>query len=81
MSDDNLSKVASECADKLRGMEAVIPPPVPKPILENKFSHNFSFTFHETQPWWDEPLMMVAAIGLAAGFICIGFAIAASVPR
>lgn len=72
---DNLAKVALDCADKMRRVDAVIPPPIP---TETKFSHNFSFTFFDKDsvPWWDEPLMMVAAIGMATGFICIGFAIA-----
>lgn len=85
MSEDNLSKVANECAEKLRGMEAVIPPPIPKPSVIRVELEPFpfkSFTVNHSYPeplWYEDLVNLGAVIAMASGFIALGFAIASGV--
>lgn len=78
--DDQLGKVASECADKLRGMDAVVPPvPPPIPTPEKQTIAYFTANVVIPDNQYDRMLDVAAVIALASGFTAIGFAIASGV--
>lgn len=70
---NNLGKLAAECADKLRGVERVIPPPLP-PVINVTLVDK-----HPTIPWWEEAVVFAAVLSISIGFVALGFAIAGSV--
>lgn len=79
MSEDNLSKVANECADKLKGLEAVIPPvPAKRRILKIALEPLpfQTFTVNHSHPV-DNPMLVVFEVLCgAAGLVMLGIVLA-----
>lgn len=95
---DQLSKTINECADKLKGIDNVIPP-LPKtnePAREAMLHRAVKaweemvgeikkiatvFTVPPLSPPTDPMCILdyVAAVAMASGFVCIGFAIASKI--
>lgn len=81
---ESLAKTANECAEKLRGMEALIPPPEAKPTLIRVQLEKLpaqSFTVHHSHPVDDTMLIAFEVICGAAGLVMLGIVIAVGVFR
>jgi hypothetical protein len=63
---EGLAQKARECADKLRGLDTLIPPPV------NNVSVHLTYP---EGPWYEDFMNVVASISMTIGFVLIGFAI------
>jgi hypothetical protein len=83
---DKLHDEVVYASENMKGIEALIPPPIPKPIETPKerkntpqpITNNYYSTTNFPPPSDIDMLLITGALAICLGFISIGYAIAAA---